>query len=46
VNREDVIRGAEQLGIPLETAIAEVITALKSDAERLGLMGTTHSVSP
>jgi putative nucleotidyltransferase with HDIG domain len=40
VNREDIIRGAEQLGIPLDTVINEVITALKADAERLGLMGT------
>jgi predicted hydrolase (HD superfamily) len=42
VNREDILRGAEQLGMPLDNVIAEVITALKSDAERLGLAGTTH----
>ena len=41
VNREDILRGAEQLGMPLETVIAEVITALKSNADRLGLAGTT-----
>jgi putative nucleotidyltransferase with HDIG domain len=40
VNREDIARGAEQLGLPLEAVIAEVITALKADAERLGLEGT------
>src|SRR5256714_4944125 len=40
VNREDIIRGAEQLGMPLEEVIANVIAALKSDAERLGLVGT------
>jgi putative nucleotidyltransferase with HDIG domain len=40
VNREDIIRGAEQLGLPLDDVIANVITALKSDAERLGLAGT------
>ena len=39
VNREDIIRGADQLEIPLDTVIAEVITALTSDAERLGLTG-------
>jgi putative nucleotidyltransferase with HDIG domain len=39
VNREDIIRGAEQLGMPFDTVIAEVITALKADAERLGLAG-------
>jgi putative nucleotidyltransferase with HDIG domain len=42
VNREDIIRGAEQLGTPLDAVIAEVITALKADAERLGLAGTVH----
>lgn len=40
VNREDIVRGAEQLGMPLDTVIAEVITALKADAERLGLAGS------
>jgi putative nucleotidyltransferase with HDIG domain len=42
VNREDILRGADQLGMPLDTVIAEVIVALKSDAERLGLAGTVH----
>jgi len=42
VNREDIIRGADQLDMPLDTVIAEVITALASDAERLGLTGITH----
>ena len=42
VNREDIVRGAEQLGMPLDTVIAEVITALQSDAEGLGLLGTTR----
>jgi Predicted hydrolase (HD superfamily) len=42
VNRGDILRGAEHLGIPLDAIIAEVITALKSDAERLGLAGTIH----
>lgn len=39
VNREDIVRGAEGLGIPLEEVIAGVITALQSDANRLGLGG-------
>jgi putative nucleotidyltransferase with HDIG domain len=39
VNREDIVRGAEQLGMPLDDAIAQVIAALKEDAERLGLAG-------
>jgi len=40
VNREDIVRGAAELGMELDTVIAEVITALKADAERLGLVGT------
>jgi putative nucleotidyltransferase with HDIG domain len=40
VNREDIVRGAAELGMPLEDVIAEVITALRADAERLGLVGT------
>jgi putative nucleotidyltransferase with HDIG domain len=42
VNRNDIVRGAEELGMALDDVIAEVITALKSDAERLGL---AHNVS-
>src|SRR6478672_6568354 len=41
VNRDDIIRGAEELGMPLDTVIAEVIAALKGDAERLGLIGAS-----
>jgi putative nucleotidyltransferase with HDIG domain len=40
VNRDDIIRGAEELGLPLDDVIAQVITALKADAKRLGLAGT------
>ena len=43
VNREDIVRGAEKLGIPLDDVVAEVIAALKADAERLGLAGTSVS---
>jgi putative nucleotidyltransferase with HDIG domain len=39
VNREDIMRGAEELGMPLDDVIAEVIAALKTDADRLGLAG-------
>jgi putative nucleotidyltransferase with HDIG domain len=39
VNRDDIVRGAEELGMPLDNVIAEVISALKSDAERLGVAG-------
>ena len=41
VNRDDIIRGAEQLEMPLDEVIAQVIAALKGDAERLGLVGTS-----
>src|SRR5438552_11668613 len=43
VNRDDIVRGAEELAMPLDNVIAEVITALKSDAERLGLQGIALS---
>jgi len=39
VNREDIVRGAEELGMPLEEVIAGVIAALQADAERLQLAG-------
>jgi putative nucleotidyltransferase with HDIG domain len=42
VNREDIVSGATELGIPLDEVIAEVIIALQTDAERLGLVGTRN----
>jgi putative nucleotidyltransferase with HDIG domain len=39
VNREDILRGAEGLGMPVEEVIGGVITALQADAARLGLAG-------
>jgi putative nucleotidyltransferase with HDIG domain len=42
VNREDITRGAEELGMPLDAVIAEVIMALNADAERLGVLETIH----
>ena len=41
VNRDDILRGAEELGMPLDDVIAQVIAALKGDAERLGLVGAS-----
>ena len=41
VNRDDIIRGADELGVPLDDVIAQVILALKNDAERLGLAGAS-----
>ncbi|TMI77290.1 MAG: HDIG domain-containing protein [Bacillati bacterium ANGP1] len=37
VNREDVIRGAEELGVPLDEHIELVINALRGVASQLGL---------
>ena len=41
VNRDDIIRGAEELGMPLDDVIAQVIDALRGDAERLSLVGAS-----
>jgi putative nucleotidyltransferase with HDIG domain len=43
VNRDDIINGADQLGVALDDMIGEVIEALKSNADALGLRG---AVSP
>ncbi len=39
VNRDDIVNGADQLGVPLDEMIAEVIEALKGEADTLGLRG-------
>jgi putative nucleotidyltransferase with HDIG domain len=39
VNRDEIVHGAEKLGLPLDDVITNVIAALKSDANRLGLAG-------
>src|SRR5277367_6139556 len=40
VSREDVIKGAEELGIPLDEHITFCINALRENADALGLRGT------
>ncbi|NUQ22121.1 MAG: HDIG domain-containing protein [Gemmatimonadaceae bacterium] len=40
VSREDVITGAEELGVPLEEHIAFVIEAMRGAAPTLGLQGS------
>jgi putative nucleotidyltransferase with HDIG domain len=40
VNREDLVRGAEELGLPLEEHIANVIASMRERADDLGLRGT------
>ena len=42
VNRDDIVRGAEELGMPLDEVITNVIAALKADALRLGLAGGAY----
>jgi putative nucleotidyltransferase with HDIG domain len=39
VNRDDVRKGAEELGIPIEEHIAFCIAAMRENAEALGLRG-------
>jgi len=39
VSREDVLLGAEELGVPLDEHIAVVIDAMRGSAEALGLAG-------
>ena len=40
VNRDDIIKGAEELGADLNVHIGEVIKAMQSVADELGLRGT------
>jgi len=40
VNRDDVIKGAEELGLPLDEHIANCIAAMRDAAPHLGLAGT------
>jgi putative nucleotidyltransferase with HDIG domain len=39
VNREDIIKGAQELGVDLDEHIAFVIAAMQEEAEALGLAG-------
>jgi predicted hydrolase (HD superfamily) len=41
VNRDDVVKGAEILGLELDEHIAFVIEAMKEAADELGLRGTS-----
>jgi predicted hydrolase (HD superfamily) len=40
VNRDDLRRGAEEVGLPLEQHIANVIAFMREQADALGLRGT------
>ncbi len=47
VNREDILNGAQELGVPLEEHIAFCINAMKARAAELGLAGTlSNSAQP
>lgn len=41
VNRDDITQGAQELDMPIDTLIAEVIAALRAAAPQLGLEGRT-----
>jgi predicted hydrolase (HD superfamily) len=45
VGREEIAHGAERLGVPLETLIADVIAALRVEADRLGVGGVPIATS-
>lgn len=45
VSREDVIKGAEEIGIPLEEHIALCIEAMRGQADALGLRGNIQAQS-
>jgi predicted hydrolase (HD superfamily) len=40
VNRDDIVKGAAELGLPLDDHIATCIAAMQRNAETLGLQGT------
>ena len=45
VNREDVRKGAEELGVPLEEHIAFCIAAMRAEADALGLRGNISAAA-
>jgi putative nucleotidyltransferase with HDIG domain len=45
INRDDLRKGAEELGIPLEQHIANVIASLRERADELGLRGNLQSTN-
>jgi predicted hydrolase (HD superfamily) len=46
VNRDDLRRGAEELGLPLDTHVTNVIRFLREQASALGLSGSAASELP
>lgn len=45
VNRDDIVRGAAELGVPLDDHIAFCIAAMRSNAEPLGLQGSVENAA-
>ena len=45
VSRDDIVSGAEQLGVPLDEHIAFCIEAMKARADELGVAGTMQTQS-
>jgi len=43
VNRQDIVEGAEELGVPLEEHIAFCVKAMQDRAEELGLRGAAQA---
>ncbi len=43
VNRDDLRKGAEEIGLPLDEHITNVIAFMRVEAEALGLKGTTET---
>ncbi len=46
ISREDIVHGAELLGMPVEELIQEVILALRREADALGLAGVGQQRHP
>jgi predicted hydrolase (HD superfamily) len=46
VNRDDIVKGAAELEIPLDDHIANCIAAMRANAEVLGLQGTSAQNAP
>ena len=45
VNRQDIVEGAQELGVPLEEHITFCIQAMQARADKLGLRGTASQTS-
>jgi predicted hydrolase (HD superfamily) len=46
VNRDDIVKGAAEMGVPLDDHIAHCIAAMRANAEVLGLQGIPRDANP